>query len=409
MMAFLSYAFRHWLWFSVPSFLLAVLLLVLSISGVVRTVKQARLFSVPLLERQEIEFSKAGRVVLCVEGPRFTRSFSRLEYELQAPHGAAIPGRVSLFRARTSGISKVRMELAYYRIPYPGRYLLKITGLKEPDGPDDRDRLVFMRPHLARSLAYVSGILFSSALLIGSVVLFGMGISRGGPVSMKVPLIAAAVVLGISAVLWLASWSDKRENRAIRDLAAAAGWTCVLSRDDPGGIVKAVEVKVLATSPEIHFDARAVMTGKDWGPGLYIVRGAYRYKDHVKATLWRCTACLVELDRFRGVGGQVDVRAGIPSILEDPFAKFKPVDMVDPGFSREFTVYSRDPVAARNAVDGSLRALLLERKGTLLFEGAFFMISIGPGGAVLRMDGLASLEEMNAMVDLARRIRSAVN
>mgnify|MGYP003444376419 FL=1 len=64
------------------------------------------------------------------------------------------------------------MELAYCEIARPGRHTLQISGLKPGEAPDVDHRIVFMRPHLARSIARVIGIVLASMLLIGSVVLF---------------------------------------------------------------------------------------------------------------------------------------------------------------------------------------------------------------------------------------------
>jgi len=140
------------------------------IRGVVGLVRQSRILSVPLRAEQEVEFPEAGRVVLCLEGPLFTRRFARLDYELRASDGSAVSGRPALFRARTSGFSTARMELRVYRIPSPGRYALIIQGLREPNGKDSRESIVFMRPHLARTVCYVIGIVLSSGIFITGLV-----------------------------------------------------------------------------------------------------------------------------------------------------------------------------------------------------------------------------------------------
>ncbi len=59
-MSILSYIYRNGLWISVPLFILSVALLAYFILNVIRVVKQAHLRSVPLLEQQEIEFSRGG-------------------------------------------------------------------------------------------------------------------------------------------------------------------------------------------------------------------------------------------------------------------------------------------------------------------------------------------------------------
>lgn len=160
----------HMAWLFAACAVIAAVSLGFSIRGVVRLVRQSRILSVPLRAEQAVEFSEAGRVVLCLEGPLFTRRFARLDYALRAPDGSVVSGRPALFRARTSGFSTARMELWVYRIPSPGRYALSIQGLKELNGADSRESIVFMRPHLARTVCYVIGIVLSSGIFITGLV-----------------------------------------------------------------------------------------------------------------------------------------------------------------------------------------------------------------------------------------------
>lgn len=179
-MTVLSFLYRNGLWISIPIFVLGVLLLIFFIGGIVRTVRQARLFDVPLCNQQEIEFTEAGRVVLSMEGPLLSRRFAGLDYTILAPYGAAIENRRSLFRSRTTGITKARMELRYFSIPNPGRYTFRINGLGETK-PDDKDhRMVFMKPHLGRIVLRIIGILISSMFTVGSIVLFFLRLMSEG-------------------------------------------------------------------------------------------------------------------------------------------------------------------------------------------------------------------------------------
>ena len=171
-MSLFSFIYRNGLWISIPLFIIAAASLVYLIRDVIKVMKQAHLISVPLVETQVLDFTEAGRVVLCMEGPRFTSRFAKLSYRLIGPDGREADSRSSWFRARTSGVSRVRMELAYCEIARPGRHTLQIRGLKPGEAPDADHRIVFMRPHLARSIARVIGIVLASMLLIGSVVLF---------------------------------------------------------------------------------------------------------------------------------------------------------------------------------------------------------------------------------------------
>ena len=173
-MAFLSYLYKYGIWISVPVFILSVLLLVRCITGVIKAEKETRLVSLPLLDRQEIDFAVEGDVVLCMEGPILSRRFANLEYGLTGPDGGVVRSRPALFRSSTSGFSKAIMELRVYEIAQPGRHVFEIRGLGDERPADAEHRMVFTRPHLARSMAFVIGIVFSAALSIGSLVLFLM-------------------------------------------------------------------------------------------------------------------------------------------------------------------------------------------------------------------------------------------
>ena len=173
-MAFLSFIYKHGIWISIPAFIFFVILLIICITGVVRTGRQARLLSVPLVDRQEIEFIEVGRVVLCMEGPILSRRFAKLEYELTGPDGVSAKSRPVLFRASTTSLTKAKMELRVYEVTHLGRHIFQIRGLGGEKPSDAEHRMVFTRPNLARSMAYVIGIVFASIFTIGSIVLFFM-------------------------------------------------------------------------------------------------------------------------------------------------------------------------------------------------------------------------------------------
>ena len=106
-----------------------------------------------------------------------SRRFANLEYELTGPDERVLRSRPVLFRSSTSGFSKAIMELRVYEIAQPGRHVFEIRGLGDERPADAEHRMVFTRPHLARSMAFVIGIVFSAALSIGSLVLFLMRVA----------------------------------------------------------------------------------------------------------------------------------------------------------------------------------------------------------------------------------------
>jgi hypothetical protein len=170
----LSFIYRYGVWMSIPAFVIFVTLLIFCIARVVRTMRQARLLDVPLLPQQEVEFREAGRVVLAMEGPFFSRRFAGLEYELVGPDGISVQSRRALFRARSSSFTKAKMELRVYNVTAPGRHLFQIRNIGDEQPTDAEHRMVFTRPHLGRSIAYVIGIVLTAMVAIGSIVLFSL-------------------------------------------------------------------------------------------------------------------------------------------------------------------------------------------------------------------------------------------
>jgi hypothetical protein len=168
--------FKVWVWAGIPMMAVAVYGLVWFILRVIATVKAAHLFRVQPLESQHVRFNEAGRVVLSVEGPRFTRRFGGVRFELSTWAGEAVKGWPALLRARTSGFSTVRMEMMNFEIPRPGDYQLRMAGIGPPRIGDAQQSVVFMRPHAMRSIGYVVGIVFSASALIVSLVFFLLGV-----------------------------------------------------------------------------------------------------------------------------------------------------------------------------------------------------------------------------------------
>ena len=159
-------------WLFAILFLLALAALAALVRAVVAMVRGARLCAVPLRPSQWIEFPTAGRVVLCMEGPRFTPQFRKLRFELRQPDSAEVPGHRILFRLVASGVSRARVTLRTYELLMSGRHELVIHGLQPQYVDAPEHSVVFMRPHLARTVAFVIGITLASALAIVSLVFF---------------------------------------------------------------------------------------------------------------------------------------------------------------------------------------------------------------------------------------------
>ena len=159
-------------WLLALLFLLALAALTALVRMVVRTLRNARLCAVPLRMTQWIEFPSDGRVVLCMEGPRFTPQFRKLRFELRQPDGLEVPGHRILFRLVSSGLSRARITLRSYDLSMAGGYELVIHGLQPQYVNAPEHSVVFMRPHLVRTVLSIIGITLASALAVVSLVFF---------------------------------------------------------------------------------------------------------------------------------------------------------------------------------------------------------------------------------------------
>lgn len=72
------------------------------------------------------------------------------------------------------------MELLKYDIPRPGRYVLSMTGLGAPQERDVKHAVLFAKPHLAQSMAYVLGIVLASGVFVASLVFFLLRLTETG-------------------------------------------------------------------------------------------------------------------------------------------------------------------------------------------------------------------------------------
>lgn len=177
----LAFIWRNMLWMSAPLMILGLLLLGFSIMRVIKIVKKAEVLRVPLAHSQRIELPEAGRLVLCGEGPLLTTRFGRLKYGIVAADGTPVKSRMTPFRATTTGMTWCRMELRILSIPEPGRYTLDIDGLGAPRENDDRHWVVFMRPHLAKMVLCVLGIVLGAILFIANLVFFLLRLITAAP------------------------------------------------------------------------------------------------------------------------------------------------------------------------------------------------------------------------------------
>gem|GEM_PF-938321 len=163
--------YKYALWISIPLFLISAILLGVCIQTIARLGSKNLIVSMPLAGRQQIEFSQPGTVSLFIEGPLFTTKFAGLSYELVSDNGRPVKASPVWLRTYRTGLSDVKLEIMRFIIPSAGRYTLYVKGLAEGEKGEDQYRLTLMRPHRAKTIGLIAGIVLSAVILIASLVL----------------------------------------------------------------------------------------------------------------------------------------------------------------------------------------------------------------------------------------------
>jgi hypothetical protein len=180
-MDFLNFLWNQGLWISLLSFVVSVTLLAFFIVGIVRSGNKYKLAGFPLAAKQAVQFPEPGTVVLSMEGPRLSKRFSELSFQLRSSDGSSIESKNAWLHVTSAKISTIRMELLKFTIPKPGFYTLNTSNLGDRRERDEEHQIIFSKPHLPQTIGSVLGITLSAGMLIGSIVLFILRLlSKGG-------------------------------------------------------------------------------------------------------------------------------------------------------------------------------------------------------------------------------------
>jgi hypothetical protein len=215
---------------------------------------------------------------------------------------------------------------------------------------------------------------------------------------MKVPLIIFCVIGLLIALMGYMRHERSKELQAAREYAQDQGWS--FSENDTQGL-KTWVVKILWDLKNFDlYSIRTVETGKH---NLYLFDCKYLYIKDVDTDDYAYgTACLIESNRFHSGGVSVDIckRDWTEKMQSDK------VDMGESLFSRKFLVLSKDPVTAKEIVNDSIQAVMLNHLENPLFNPV--SVYIGPGGTVVLTGHTVEHERLQDLIDLARRIEAAV-
>jgi hypothetical protein len=162
----------RWLFLTIPGFVLAAVLLALTIRSLLRTLSGAVVAAVPLEEHQSFPLAEPGPYDLYVEGRLGTMDFVGLGFRLTDAAGRNVPMSGVLFRARVNSLSRARLLLQSFQATAPGVFALEVTGLRSAASPDDR--IVISRPVRGALVTHILGLVILGGLTIGSMVASGL-------------------------------------------------------------------------------------------------------------------------------------------------------------------------------------------------------------------------------------------
>jgi hypothetical protein len=212
----------------------------------------------------------------------------------------------------------------------------------------------------------------------------------------KIPLIVLGVIGFVAAAIALSRYQGQREMKVAQDYAQTQGWG--FSREDTEGLTAKVAEVLSDYKFNLHY-IRTVETGRR---NLYLFDCSYKNRDSNSKNDSHGTACLVRSNRFRFIAAPVEIATrDWTEVMESD-----KVDMGESPFAQKFLVQSKDPDSAKRVVNESIQATLIEHMNKPASNGV--SVIIGPGGAVVLMEKTAEHELLQDILDLARKLESAV-
>jgi hypothetical protein len=215
---------------------------------------------------------------------------------------------------------------------------------------------------------------------------------------LKVPIIILVVVGSLVVLLAYLRYEGQKEQQAVQKHAEGRGWS--FSRWDE---TQEIRDKVETIFRDFQFDdpywIRIVEAGQRH---IFLFNCSYKHrKASGRSQSSNKIACLIQSERFRptGIPVTIGIREWRGKMLS--LMRWDEVAMENPLFAEKFLVLSEDPAMAREIVNESMQAMLLEHIGKPEYTPA--SITIGPGGAVVMTEQDLKHERLPDLIDLARR------
>ena len=214
----------------------------------------------------------------------------------------------------------------------------------------------------------------------------------------KIPCIIVGVIAFLGALLSYIRYEGRKELQAAQEYAQSQGWD--FSPDDTLGLKERVSDILFGLK---NIDVRHIRTVETGQRSLYLFDCSYKYQYETSRMSYSYgVACMIQSERLRSVSASVE-------IFSRDWSEVMESDKVDMGrtpFAEKYILLSKDPEKAKVVVNETVQAVILEHLKKPLSNPV--SISLGPAGAVVLTGRTAEPERLQDLVDLARRIESAV-
>ncbi len=213
----------------------------------------------------------------------------------------------------------------------------------------------------------------------------------------KVPLIVLCVIGFLATLIVFIHYERRKELQTARKYAYDQGWSFSQS------FTQELKTKVEKILWDIEdFDFYYISTIETGKRNLYLFDCSYLYRKSVDTDVVYGTACLIESNRFHPKDGSVNIgRRDWTEVMQSD-----KIDMDKSLFARKFLVLSKDSVSAKEIVNSSIQAVMLNHLEKPLINPV--SVYIGPGGAVVLTARTLEHERLQDIIDLAMRIEAVV-
>lgn len=214
----------------------------------------------------------------------------------------------------------------------------------------------------------------------------------------KTTVIVVGVILCLAALIAFIYHQGQREVQAAREYAEAQSWG--FAKDVPQDLSDRVREIVSDLDIDLHY-ARTV---ENRNRQIWLFDCQYRNKSASGRQSYSYgIACLVQSSRFQPIKGSVSIE------LRD-WSEVMTSDKVDMGktsFAEKFIVLSQDATTARQVVNDSLQAVMLQYLEDE--DSGRLSVTLGTRGAVLLTGRVTDQTELQNLLKWARSIEEAAD